>query len=74
MESGVPNLLTAILGGLIVMMNGWMAFILSGIKKDLSDMWERMYGHEHVIDCVNRECNAKITQGVVVHGEKHGRA
>ena len=67
------ELATPILGAAITVINGLVLVILSDIKsrqkeilKAQDDIWNRLYGHYHEIDCGNKECQKLHTGNVVV--------
>ena len=65
-----PALMVAVIGALLVILNGMGLYIMAGMRADMKDIWDRMYNHEHTIDCDNADC-AKKTNGVLVlHGGK----
>ncbi len=42
---------------------------LAGIKGDIRDIWKRLYGHYHLVDCDNPDCKKLKTGDVIVpHG------
>lgn len=60
------SIAVSIIGALLVIINGLGLFIMMGMRQDNRDLWDRIYNHEHTIDCGNKECDAKETKGVVV--------
>ena len=57
----VVGIFTAILQTLIVL-------VLNGIKNDIKDIWKRVYGHYHEIQCNNDACHNLKTGNVIVPG------
>lgn len=60
-----PSLMIAIIGALLVILNGLGLFIMAGMRQDMKDIWRRMYNHEHTIECDNVSCASK-TNGVLI--------
>lgn len=65
-DSSASGVLLAIVGALLAMLNGVGLFIMVGMRQDLKDIWDRMYGHEHLIECSNKTCTATKTSAVMV--------
>lgn len=47
-------------------LQGIVIFILSGMKKDQADMWERMNSHYHEASCENENCKKLRTGNVII--------
>jgi hypothetical protein len=41
-------------------------FLLSGIKSEIADIWQRMNNHYHEVSCANDECKKLLTGNVVI--------
>lgn len=46
-------------------------FVLMGIKKDINDIWDRIYTHYHEVECGSKECTMLKTGNVVIPA-RHG--
>ncbi len=55
-----------IIGSLLLLVNGFALFVLSGMRQDMKEIWDRMYDHEHMIECKNASCEITKTSGVIV--------
>ena len=68
----------AIVGGCIGVLQAIIIFILDGLKKDITelkendikDLWKRVYGHYHEIECKNQDCTPIRTGNVIVPHER----
>jgi len=56
----------AIIGIVVVFLQGVTGYILSGIKKDQADIWKRMNSHYHEVSCENTECRSLKTGNVII--------
>ncbi len=59
------SLAIEIIGGLIALLNLLIIFLLSLIRDDIRQLWERVNYHHHDIDCEHSECKVK-TRGVIL--------
>jgi hypothetical protein len=69
-----------IVGFLLLIIQGLVAYYMSSIndkiksvcqdnKEAHQDMWKRIYGHYHEVDCKNDECGRVKTGNVIVPHE-----
>lgn len=45
-------------------------FILSGLRKDIAEIWGRIYNHSHEVHCASNECKTLQTGNVVIPGSR----
>lgn len=75
------NVWIALVGLLILIIQGLVCYYVSSInnkietvcednKSDHGDMWKRIYGHYHEVECDNSDCGKVRTGNVIIpHGE-----
>lgn len=63
------NAAVAIIGIVIAILQTIIILFLMGIKGDIKELWKRLYGHYHEIDCENPECKKLKTGNVIVPHE-----
>jgi len=60
------NIIITAIGGVVALLQALMIFILAGIRNDNKELWKRIYGHYHEIQCSNDECRTVKTGNVIV--------
>lgn len=55
-----------IIGIVIGFMQGIIIFLLSGIKKEIADLWERLNNHSHEVNCSGPDCRTLHTGNVII--------
>lgn len=71
------NLWIGLVGFLILIIQGLVAYYVSSIndkikticaenKEDHKDIWSRVYGHYHEIECESAECGKVHTGNVII--------
>ena len=60
------EVIIAITGVGVGFLQGIVIYILSGIKKDQTDIWKRMNSHYHEVSCSNEDCRTLKTGNVII--------
>lgn len=47
-------------------LQGVVIFILSGMKRDIANTWNRVNNHYHEVECANDECRRLTTGNVII--------
>lgn len=55
-----------IVGIAVGVLQGIMILVLSGIKKDIADIWKRTNSHYHEVSCGNDACKSLKTGNVII--------
>lgn len=63
------NVVISTIGIVIAILQTIIILFLMGIKSDIRELWKRLYGHYHEIDCENPDCQRIKTGNVIVPHE-----
>jgi hypothetical protein len=58
--------IVTIVGIAVGVLQGIMIFVLSGIRKDIADIWKRINSHYHEVSCSNDDCKSLKTGNVII--------
>jgi hypothetical protein len=61
-----PTLLVTVIGILVGFMQAVIILLLTSIRSEINDIWQRMNNHYHEVGCGNKDCTALHTGNVII--------